>query len=80
LAVFHHQTLWRHPRSGTAEAARNRRPLAHTPVPDRPARLAPHRSPLDLHVDGEIRGHTPAQITLEANALRVMVATDFPDA
>jgi diacylglycerol kinase family enzyme len=31
-------------------------------------------------VDGEIRGRTPAQITLEANALRVMVPADFPDA
>jgi diacylglycerol kinase family enzyme len=30
-------------------------------------------------VDGEIRGRTPAQITLEANALRVMVRPDFPD-
>jgi diacylglycerol kinase (ATP) len=28
--------------------------------------------PLDLDVDGEIRGRTPAQITLEANALRVI--------
>jgi diacylglycerol kinase (ATP) len=35
--------------------------------------------PLDLDIDGEIRGRTPAQITLEANALRVMVAADFPD-
>ena len=35
--------------------------------------------PLDLDVHGEIRGRTPAQITLEANALRVMVSTDFPD-
>jgi hypothetical protein len=35
--------------------------------------------PLDLDVHGEIRGRTPAQITLEANALRVMVRTDFPD-
>jgi len=35
--------------------------------------------PLDLDVHREIRGRTPAQITLEANALRVMVRTDFPD-
>jgi diacylglycerol kinase (ATP) len=34
---------------------------------------------MDLDIDGEIRGRTPAQITLEANALRVMVAADFPD-
>jgi hypothetical protein len=34
---------------------------------------------LDPDVGGEIRGRTPAQITLEANALRVMVSTDFPD-
>ena len=36
--------------------------------------------PLDLDFDSEIRGRTPAQITLEANALRVMVGADFPDA
>jgi diacylglycerol kinase family enzyme len=36
-------------------------------------------APLDLDVVGEIRGRTPAEITLEANALRVMVAADFPD-
>ena len=35
--------------------------------------------PMDLDVDGEIRGRTPAQITLDANALRVMVRADFPD-
>jgi len=34
---------------------------------------------MHLDVDGEIRGRTPAQITLEANALRVMVGADFPD-
>ena len=38
--------------------------------------LATHLTPCN---DGEIRGRTPAQITLEANALRVMVGTDFPD-
>jgi YegS/Rv2252/BmrU family lipid kinase len=35
--------------------------------------------PLPLDVDGEIRGQTPARITLAPNALRVMVAPDFPD-
>jgi YegS/Rv2252/BmrU family lipid kinase len=35
--------------------------------------------PLPLDVDGEIHGRTPAQITLAANALRVMVAPSFPD-
>ena len=35
--------------------------------------------PLALDVDGEIRGRTPARISLEANALRVMVGTDFVD-
>ena len=35
--------------------------------------------PLPLDVDGEIRGHTPARITLAPNALRVMVAPGFPD-
>jgi hypothetical protein len=34
--------------------------------------------PLDLDVHGEIRGRTPAQITLEANALRVMVRPTSP--
>jgi len=34
---------------------------------------------LPLDVDGEIHGGTPARITLAANALRVMVAPDFPD-
>jgi diacylglycerol kinase (ATP) len=35
--------------------------------------------PLPLDVDGEIRGYTPARITLAPNALRVMVAPGFPD-
>jgi diacylglycerol kinase (ATP) len=35
--------------------------------------------PLALDVDGEIRGRTPVRIALEANALRVMVGTGFPD-
>jgi hypothetical protein len=35
--------------------------------------------PLPLDVDGEIRGHTPARITLAAQALRVMVAPGFHD-
>jgi len=54
-------------------------PVAHTPF--RTARHVWLRTgpPLDLGVGGEIRGRTPAQITLEANSLRVMVSTDFPD-
>ena len=46
--------------------------LAHTPfLTARHVWL--HTDPrLDLDVDGEIRGRTPAQITLEANALRVI--------
>jgi len=36
--------------------------------------------PLPLDVDGEIRGQTPVRITLAPNALRIMVATTFPDA
>ena len=58
---------------------RPRRRLAHTPfLTARHVWL--HTDPrLDLDVDGEIRGRTPAQITLEANALRVMVGADFPD-
>jgi diacylglycerol kinase (ATP) len=35
--------------------------------------------PLPLDVDGEVRGRTPARITLAAEALRVMVRPDFPD-
>jgi diacylglycerol kinase (ATP) len=35
--------------------------------------------PLDLDIDGEIRGRTPVQIRLEANALRVMVSPSFED-
>jgi len=35
--------------------------------------------PMDLDIDGEIRGRSPVQITLEANALRVMVPTTFTD-
>jgi YegS/Rv2252/BmrU family lipid kinase len=35
--------------------------------------------PLPLVVDGEVIGRTPARIRLAANALRVMVAPDFPD-
>jgi diacylglycerol kinase (ATP) len=35
--------------------------------------------PLPLDVDGEIRAHTPARITLAAQALRVMVAPSFHD-
>lgn len=34
---------------------------------------------LPLDVDGEIRAHTPARITLAAQALRVMVAPSFHD-
>jgi diacylglycerol kinase (ATP) len=56
-----------------------RRPLAHTPFLTARHVWLHTDPPLDLDVDGEIRGRTPAQITLEANALRVMVAADFPD-
>jgi diacylglycerol kinase (ATP) len=56
-----------------------RRPLAHTPFLTARSVWLQTDPPLNLDVDGEIRGHTPAQITLEANALRVMVGTDFPD-
>ncbi|TWF76513.1 YegS/Rv2252/BmrU family lipid kinase [Pseudonocardia hierapolitana] len=35
--------------------------------------------PLDLDIDGEIRGRTPVEIHLEANALRVMVNPSFRD-
>jgi diacylglycerol kinase family enzyme len=53
--------------------------LAHTPFLTARHVWLHTDPPLDLDVDGEIRGRTPAQITLEANALRVMVGADFPD-
>jgi diacylglycerol kinase (ATP) len=57
-----------------------RRPLAHTPFLTTRHVWLQTDPPMQLDVDGEIRGHTPAQITLEANALRVMLGADFPDA
>jgi diacylglycerol kinase (ATP) len=36
--------------------------------------------PLPLVIDGEVHGRTPVGITMAANALRVMVPADFPDA
>ena len=56
-----------------------RRPLAHTPFLTARNVWLHTEPPMDLDVDGEIRGRTPAQITLETNALRVMVRADFPD-
>ena len=56
-----------------------RRPLAHTPFLTARHVWLHTDPPMDLDVDGEIRGRTPAQITLEANALRVMVGADFPE-
>ena len=56
-----------------------RRPLAHTPFLTARSVWLHTDPPLDLDVDGEIRGRTPAQITLEANALWVMVGADFPE-
>jgi diacylglycerol kinase (ATP) len=35
--------------------------------------------PLPLDIDGEIHGHTPVRIRILPNALRVMVAGNFPD-
>jgi diacylglycerol kinase (ATP) len=35
--------------------------------------------PLPLDIDGEVHGRTPVRIVLAGNALRVMVAPDFPD-
>ncbi len=56
-----------------------RRPLAHTPFLTTRQLWLETEPPLHLDVDGEIRGSTPVQITLDANALRVMVASGFPD-
>jgi diacylglycerol kinase (ATP) len=55
------------------------RRLAHTPFLTARHVWLQTDPAIDLDVDGEIRGRTPAQITLEANALRVMVGADFPD-
>ena len=56
-----------------------RRPLAHSPLLTARHVWLQTDPPMDLDVDGEIRGRAPAQIALEANALRVMVRADFPD-
>jgi diacylglycerol kinase (ATP) len=56
-----------------------RRSLAHTPFLTARQVWLDTDPPMQLDVDGEIRGRTPAQIILEANALRVMVGVDFPD-
>ena len=56
-----------------------RRRLAHTPFLTARQVWLDTDPPLQLDVDGEIRGRTPAQIILEANALRVLVPADFPD-
>lgn len=56
-----------------------RRPLARTPFLTTRELWLETDPPLELDVDGEIRGRTPVQITLEANALRVMVGADFAD-
>jgi YegS/Rv2252/BmrU family lipid kinase len=56
-----------------------RRSLAQTPFLTTREVWLQTDPPLALDVDGEIRGQTPVQITLDADALRVMVAADFPD-
>ena len=56
-----------------------RRPLARTRFLTAGEVWLETDPPLALDVDGEIRGRTPVRIALEANALRVMVGTDFPD-
>ncbi|HEY4604244.1 MAG TPA: diacylglycerol kinase, partial [Blastococcus sp.] len=56
-----------------------RRPLARTRFLTTSEVWLETDPPLALDVDGEIRGRTPVRVTLEANALRVMVGTGFPD-
>ena len=56
-----------------------RRPLARTRFLTAREVWLETDPPLALDVDGEIRGRTPVRIALEANALRVMVGTGFPD-
>jgi YegS/Rv2252/BmrU family lipid kinase len=55
------------------------RPLARTPFLTTRELWLETDPPMELDVDGEVRGRTPVQITLEANALRVMVPTAFTD-
>jgi hypothetical protein len=55
------------------------RPLARTPFLTTRQLWLETDPPMELDVDGEIRDRTPVQITLEANALRVMVPTAFTD-
>ena len=55
------------------------RPLARTPFLTTDKLWLETDPPLDLDIDGEIRGRTPVQIRLEANALRVMVRPSFID-
>jgi diacylglycerol kinase (ATP) len=55
------------------------RPLARTPFLTADRLWLETDPPLDLDIDGEIRGRTPVQISLEANALRVMVNPSFRD-
>ena len=56
-----------------------RRSLAETPFLTTREACVDTDPPMAHDVDGEIRGRTPVQITLDANALRAMVDTDFPD-
>lgn len=56
------------------------RPLARTPFLTADRLSLETDPPLDLDIDGEIRGRTPVEISLEANALRVMVDPSFEDA
>jgi YegS/Rv2252/BmrU family lipid kinase len=55
------------------------RPLARTPFLTTDRLWLETDPPLDLDIDGEIRGRTPVEIRLEANALRVMVSPTFTD-
>jgi YegS/Rv2252/BmrU family lipid kinase len=55
------------------------RPLARTPFLTADSLWLETDPPLDLDIDGEIRGRTPVRIRLEPNALRVMVSPSFSD-
>ncbi|QYN38799.1 hypothetical protein K1T35_17270 [Pseudonocardia sp. DSM 110487] len=55
------------------------RPLVRTPFLTTDKLWLETDPPLDLDIDGEIRGRTPVQITPEPNALRVMVSSSFRD-
>ncbi|WP_422769913.1 diacylglycerol/lipid kinase family protein [Plantactinospora sp. WMMC1484] len=60
-------------------ATGHRRTLADEPFLTGGEILLDTDRPAPVEVDGEVRGHTPVRIGLDANALRVMAPPDAPD-